>query len=390
MTQRLRAYTKEVLSFRLGGEEAAPSIPSLQVEDVKKHVRRCLRILKQTRAENLILFGLGSGKVMNALAQAVPSGIRLAACELSLPWARATMPGIDNRWEILADSSPWAHLCLLGLEGVTTGNSSLMLNPELPAGPERSALQALQRQFSQVRPHAINRKAADRPQLSAAAILSPHEPNLNVFFSQFPAWLEELCVVWDAQAVPETDISCACPVRQVARPLDDFASQRNHMKAQCTGEWLVYLDGDEMLAPRDWEALPALIREGDAESFYFTRQTLYPDETSAKVGFGLWPDLQQRLFRNHGRVRFERPIHEKLAGLDGPAAIALDLPIKHYSRLRKSPEQIREKLARFDKAAARDSLHRLNEEYPSLACAALQSDESSETIMTLKLPVPRA
>ncbi|WP_147821988.1 glycosyl transferase family 2 [Salidesulfovibrio onnuriiensis] len=386
MTGHIKAYTGQVLSFRLGAEANEPAIPALPPADVGKHVRRCLRILEQSRAETLVLFGLGEGGMLNALAQAVPSTIRLIACELTPSRARQMLPGLDARWEILADTSPWAHLCLLGLENVSAANAGLMLNPELPAGPKRTALQALQRQFSQMRPHAVTREAAQRISLSAGAILSPHEPDLAAFFSQFPAWLQELCIVWDSETVPEMNFTCACPVRQAAHPLDDFASQRNRMKRLCTGEWLLYLDGDELLVPRDWEALPALIRNGESDSFYFTRQTLYPDVAHAKVGFGLWPDLQQRLFRNEAQVRFERPIHEKLAGLNGPAAIVLDLPILHYSRLRKSPQQIREKLARFDEAAAQDSLHRLSKDYPSLDRRALHPHESGNMIMTLRLP----
>ena len=94
--------------------------------------------------------------------------------------------------------------------------------------------------------------------------------------------------------------------------------------------------------------------------------TFYPDENSCKVGFGLWPDLQLRLFRNRESVRFENPIHEKLTGVEGRVALALDAPILHYSRLRKTPETLTAKLKRFDTVGNKHVQHLLNEDYPNL------------------------
>ncbi len=389
MKGRIREYTKEVLSFHMESGRAALPVAAPSPEKLEKYTERCLRIFRGSGAAKLLFFGLGSGWTMNAVSRHMPSQVPLAACELSMDIARLQLPLLDERWEILADMSPWAHLCLLGMEGFTPENTCLMLNPELPAGPERTALQALQRLFAQARLQTVLPEDA-RVSMSAGCILSPDEPQLDEYFSQFPGWLMELCIVWDAPEVPEMDIKCPCPVRQTAHPLDDFASQRNRMKEMCAGQWLLYLDGDECFRPEDWDAVKALVQGTEAHSFLFTRQTLYPDEQHAKIGFGLWPDLQQRLFRNLDSVRFKRPIHEKLTGLDGPAAIVLNLPIKHYSRIRKSPDQIMEKLSRFDRAARQEALHRLNEDYPSLNCPLLVPEQKQEGIRILLLPANSA
>ncbi len=98
----------------------------------------------------------------------------------------------------------------------------------------------------------------------------------------------------------------------------------------------------------------------------FPPHDIYPDDSHCKVGYGLWPDLQLRLFRNRESVRFERPIHEKLTGIEGRVALTLDAPILHYSRLRKTPEELTAKLKRFDEASGDTVQHVLNDDYPHL------------------------
>ena len=208
--------------------------------------------------------------------------------------------------------------------------------------------------------------AVQAPDVSAAAILSPDEPELDAFFSQFPDWIKEIVVVWDAETIPDREFSCAVPIRHAAHPLDDFASQRNRMLEMCDTEWILYLDGDETFSEDVWSLFPGLMLIKRIQGVYFPRLTFYPDESCCKVGYGMWPDLQLRLFRKGDRVRFERPVHEKVTGLEGRVALALDAPILHHSRLRKSPDELAAKLRRFDEAADEALHHMLNDDYPHL------------------------
>lgn len=208
--------------------------------------------------------------------------------------------------------------------------------------------------------------AVQAPDLSVGVILNPDEPELDVFFAQFPDWVKEVVVVWDGETVPDREYSCAAPIKHLANPLRDFASQRNRMLDECEGEWVLYLDGDESFSEDVWSLFTALLLIKRLEACYFPRMTFYPDETHCKVGYGLWPDLQLRLFRNHEGVRFERPIHERLTGIKGRVALALDAPIQHYSRLKKTPEELTAKLKRFDEASGDTVQHILNDDYPSL------------------------
>ena len=202
-------------------------------------------------------------------------------------------------------------------------------------------------------------------------ILSPDEPDLDQFFGQFPDWVKEIVVVWDAESAPEREFACAAPILHFANPLKDFAAQRNRMLDECTGQWVLTLDGDEMLSEDVWGLLPACMLVKRMEACYFPRMTFYPDETRCKVGYGLWPDLQLRLFRNLDGMRFERPVHERLTGITGRTGLILDGPILHYSRLRKTPEQLAAKLRRFDEAGGDAISHVLSADYPTVSRALM-------------------
>ncbi|WP_319542816.1 glycosyl transferase family 2 [uncultured Pseudodesulfovibrio sp.] len=376
MSKLIKHYTDAVLDFAFK-DESVDTVLQKTSEDTPTFIERTLNIFTKSRATALVLFGLGNGEYALALRAALPETTRLFVCETDTGTARAFLKANPDWAEettnvnLICDISLWAQLYLLALANVTPDTATLVLNPTL-TDDARQHFQSLQRLFMQTKAHqAINSSYLSHvgvaaPDLSVGAILSPNEPDLDVYFGQFPDWVKEIVVIWDSETVPEADYPCAVPVRHFAHPLDDFASQRNRMLEQCEGDWILYLDGDEMFSEDVWSLFPACMLVKRLEACYFPRMTLYPDDKHSKVGYGLWPDLQLRLFKNNAGIRFERPIHEKLTGIEGRTALALDAPILHYSRLRKSPEVLADKLKRFDEAGGDALTHVLNEDYPNV------------------------
>jgi len=270
------------------------------------------------------------------------------------------------------DASPWAVLMLLDRAAQRLRDMFVLPNPEL--GPEaKTQFKSLELLLSRSRflepPAAIQ-----APRLSVAAILSPSEPDLPGFFAQFPHWLHELVLVWDAKTLPWVDVPAGMNAWQTARPLaQDFSAQRNAMLAACTGEWVLYLDADERFSAEAWAALPLLCADPVTAGWHFPRVTPYPTQDRTLTGFGLWPDIQLRLFRRTKGLCFMNPVHERLVGLVGPQALALDMEIEHLNRLRKSEAEIRRKLEGFDEAGGGQVRHALSVEYPSVPRALLAS-----------------
>lgn len=377
-TTLIPRYTKAVLEFDFTDKAGASALPMPPAEEeISAFVKRTVSLVEKSGADFLVLFGLGSGAQGLALNKSLPESVRLIVCETDTALVRPFLEA-NPAWQeeggrahIVGDTSLWSQFYLLAMAGASAKNAHTVLNPEL-TGDEKKRFQSLQRLFLSARQHqAINSSylshvAVQAPDMSVGVILSPAEPNLAEFFAQFPDWIKEVVVVWDAEEVPGECPYCAVPIKHIAQPLTDFATQRNRMLDECDGEWVLYMDGDELFSEDTWSLFTCLLLIKRLEACYFPRMTFYPDENGVKVGFGLWPDLQLRLFRKRDGVRFERPIHEKLTGIQGRVALVLDAPILHYSRLRKSPEELATKLERFDEAGGDKVRHILNDEYPSL------------------------
>lgn len=377
-TNLIPRYTNAVLAFDYKDDEAAAvATPQPSQEKLTAFTERTVKLFTKSGADYLILFGLGSGAQALALDAALPDCAQLIVCEINTAIARNfldTNPqwkDDTSRCSVIGDISLWAQLYLLALTGASTENSHTVLNPDLGETTGKQ-YRSLQRLFVSARPHqAINSSylshvAVQAPDLSVGVILSPTEPELPTFFAQFPDWVKEVVVIWDSEEVPDREFSCAAPIKHFATPLKDFATQRNRMLDECTSEWVLYLDGDETFSEDVWSLFTAIMLIKRLEGCYFPRMTFYPDEAHCKIGYGMWPDLQIRLFRNRKGVRFERPVHEKLTGITGRVALALDAPVLHYSRLRKTPEELMAKLEQFDTLTENQVPHKLNKDYPNL------------------------
>lgn len=354
MNTALEQYSRVMLSFRLGdgggGYETKPAPPgSLDP------------ILRQSiRSGNCVLLGMGSGETARELSRALPASTDLTVCELYPDKARANGEGLP----LLVDASPVALAWLLFSVGLFRDKATCVLNPEIDDPVARGRFQVIQKlhaSFSSLMPGEIDCGAS----LSVGAILHPDEPDLEGFFASLPKAAFEAVVVWDADSVPERVPASPVPVRHLAHKLEkDFAAQRNRMLSACTGDWVLYLDGDERLDPALASVLPVLPGVKGCKCFAFPRMAV--THAGVKAGWGLWPDLQVRLFRRDSGIRFVRPVHERIEGVSGPTGLVVGASIRHLSDVLKTPEALARKHALFDAAGGFKNLHRQNPVYPTL------------------------
>jgi glycosyltransferase involved in cell wall biosynthesis len=87
---------------------------------------------------------------------------------------------------------------------------------------------------------------------------------------------------------------------------EDFSLARNASLDRATGDWILFLDCDEELAPGSGPDLRELIRDSRYEAYFIQVSNL--TETGSKL---LVPSV--RLFRNRKAFRFEGRIHEQIA-----------------------------------------------------------------------------
>lgn len=88
---------------------------------------------------------------------------------------------------------------------------------------------------------------------------------------------------------------------------DDFSAARNLSLEKAGGDWILFLDCDEELAPGSGDLLRATLERTYYEAFFV--QVINSTETEASLEL---PSI--RIFRNRPHYRFEGAIHEQIMG----------------------------------------------------------------------------
>lgn len=371
MTELLSLYTAQVLAHRLGaGDGGYADVPASP---------QALAPLERAgrRAGRLVLLGLGSGRAVAALERDLPPETEIVVLELSPDQARRA-GGRIGRSRLVVDTSPLALLALVVLGGLWPG-AAQGINPEVAEPEARNRLRDLGRLLAAYQPAELARSAGEHGArgdasrgvpgpdegLCLGAILHPDEPDLEGFFAALPRRCDRAVVVWDAERPPDAPPGAHCPVLHLAHPLKaDFAAQRNRMLAACRGEWVLVLDGDERMPDALAALLPELMARPDWNAVALARHGLRPG--GVRVGYGLWPDAQLRLFRKTPGLRYVRPVHERLEGLAGATGLVLAPALLHLGDLVKDQAALARKHALFDKAGGGGVRHRQNAAFPEL------------------------
>lgn len=163
-------------------------------------------------------------------------------------------------------------------------------------------------------------------------------------------WADELLVVVDAATTDDTAARAAARgARIVTRPLLSFADQRNAALEQARGDWVFFVDADEVVPPDlAAEVQAAIAAPGDIAGYWIPRRNFICGRWVRHAGW--YPDEQLRLLRR-GRARYDerRLVHEVVL-LDGPAG-HLSEPLVHFNYT--SLAQFRRKQARYAELEAR-------------------------------------
>ncbi len=106
---------------------------------------------------------------------------------------------------------------------------------------------------------------------------------------------------------------------------NDFATHKNFMNDQCTGDWIFNIDADEMPHENLVKNIKQLIEANPAvELFWVPRINTVDSITDEHIRLWGWrvnehgwinyPDPQQRIYKNAKHIKWEKPVHERLIG----------------------------------------------------------------------------
>jgi glycosyltransferase involved in cell wall biosynthesis len=154
--------------------------------------------------------------------------------------------------------------------------------------------------------------------LSATLIVRDEARVLGDCLSSIRPVVDEIVVV-DTGSVDETLRIAASHGARVLHHAwrDDFACARNVALDAAQGDWILYIDADERLAPTDRHAVVRLLQDAREVAF---RLRLKPDSRSTAY-------LEHRLWRHDPRIRFVGRIHEKVTPAIAAVSLADGRPI---------------------------------------------------------------
>ena len=119
------------------------------------------------------------------------------------------------------------------------------------------------------------------------------------------------------------------------------------MHSQCSGEWILHMDADEVASPALVAAIPELVQDRGVRQHWLPRRWLYPDTGSWLDEPPWWPDYQLRLYRNDCLLRFAGELLHGGA-VSQPPETYLESPLYHLNLISTSTEQREAKVASYD------------------------------------------
>ncbi len=184
------------------------------------------------------------------------------------------------------------------------------------------------------------RRAADRAQpaeglrLSLCMIVKDEEEMLPRCLAAAAPAVDEIVVVDTGSSDRTIEIAREHGARVIERPwTGDFSEARNASFDAATGDWLMFLDADEVLVEEDVERLRALRGKSWRECFYLTEISY-----TGELGDGTAAThTALRVFRARPEYRFTGALHEQIAAtlpLHLPERIeATDIRVEHFGYL---------------------------------------------------------
>lgn len=154
-----------------------------------------------------------------------------------------------------------------------------------------------------------------RPTVSVAMIATNEEKNLPRTLAAL-AWVDQIVIVDSGSTDRSPEIARQYGAEHFYhRDFQGHAEQKNVAIRRCTGDWILLLDGDEVVTPELREEIEGVLLDNSKEAYWIPRLNIFL--TRWMRHGGLFPDEKLRLFRRgvamvdesigpHGTPQYDR------------------------------------------------------------------------------------
>lgn len=129
----------------------------------------------------------------------------------------------------------------------------------------------------------------------------------------------------------------------------EFVQVERHLAwlcAQCGGDWILRLDGDEVLSQALLARLPAMLESRRVQQYWIARDWLYPDGGHVLASTPWSEDFVNRLTRNDGTLRISGQVHSDPEPVTPREFV--EQPIYHLDLLTSDRQQRLDKTIRYE------------------------------------------
>lgn len=186
-----------------------------------------------------------------------------------------------------------------------------------------------------------------RASLSVCCLTNSPGPFLKAALAPVREIADEVVIALGG-AVSDEDLSCYQEIADRLYSIE-FKFVERHLAwlhAQCRGDWILRLDGDEIPSPEMISEILAAKDDRLLNCVLFARRNLFPTIESYIFQEPWYPDFQVRLVRNDGSLRFSGLTHSS-AERTMPAR-AVEAPIYHLPFILSDVETRRARAARYE------------------------------------------
>jgi hypothetical protein len=142
------------------------------------------------------------------------------------------------------------------------------------------------------------------------------------------------------------------PFRWLAYHFDGhFAHMKNALTEACLGDYIFQIDADEMPTAGLIKVLPTILSMNDVDAMRVPRVNTVSGLTTEHVkkwGWRVdnhsrvnWPDLQWRIYKNNGKIRWKNKVHEVLEGYltHGILPLEEEYALQHHKDIKRQEKQ---------------------------------------------------